>query len=131
MLGAIKTIGTLLTVATTAHAGKELYSKIKTAKREKELAEVHDFLENIDLKLLKKAIKTEDQDLLITAVESILDAAEKMRKKTQTEELIEDVTSTAKSIFSTVSDVADKVITGASVIIDEAKEEITKRNTRR
>lgn len=44
MLGAIKTIGTILPVASTAQFGKEMYDKYKTKRKTRQIDEVHEFI---------------------------------------------------------------------------------------
>lgn len=119
MLKALKTIGTVLTVASTVQLGKEVYGNYKDKKRKRQLQEVHEFISNLDINELQKAIESENTDSLVDAVESIIEAAESVRIKSEFEEISEDITESFKTVFSKVSDVAKKVA-------DEAAEQFEK-----
>lgn len=121
MLGAIKTIGTVLTVASTAQFGKEMYDKYKDKKKARQVDEVHDFIGRLDLEALQHAIDTNDTEALIDAVEDIMMAAEAVKVKSDLEELKDDATEVAGKIFETVSTVAGKVATKVSQKLDEVK----------
>lgn len=111
MLGAIKTLGTVLTLASSAKFGKEMYETYKDKKRARQVAEVHDFIASLNMQELEDAIKSKDNDKLIDAVEAIMCAAESIKIKNEFDELKDDVTDVAKNIFETVSMVATKVAT--------------------
>lgn len=109
MFGAIKTLGTVLTVVSTAQFGKELYANYKNKKRKRQLDEVHDFISHLDLEALQNAIKTNNTDTLIDAVENIIQAAENVRIKSDLEDLKDDVSNAANKVFNKVSGMANKV----------------------
>ena len=119
MIKVLKTIGTVLTIASAAQFGKEMYGKYKDEKRRKQLEEVHEFIGKLDLKTLQKAIDTNDNDVLIQAVENIMNAAEAVKVKSDIEELKDDVQEVAEKMFKTVSTVAGKVIETVNEKIDE------------
>lgn len=96
MFGALRTIGTVLTVAAASSFGKKQYDKYRDAKRQRQVEEVHEFLKNIDLDQLRDAIATEDVEKLGDSVSSILDAAHDVREKTEAEEIREDLSTAAK-----------------------------------
>jgi hypothetical protein len=121
MLGAIKTIGTVLTVASTAQFGKEMYDKYKDKKKKRQVEEVHDFIGRLDLDALQEAIDTNDTDALIDAVEDIMMAAEAVKVKSDLEELKDDAQEVAEKVFTTVSTVAGKVASKVSEKLDEVK----------
>lgn len=123
MLGAIKTLGTVLAAAEAAKFGKEVYDKYKDKKRKRQINEVHEFIGNLDLDALQDAINSGDTEALIDAVEAIMEAAEAVKVKSDLEELKDDVTATAKTVFNKVSSVADKVMARASKKFDELTEE--------
>ena len=124
MLLGLKTLGTVLTVASTAQFGKEMYDKYKDKRKSRQVDEVHEFIGSLDIQALNDAIETEDTDALIDAVEAILDAANAVRVKSDLEELQDDVTDVAKNIFSTVSKVATKVAGKVGEKLDEVKEAV-------
>jgi len=97
MFGAIKTIGTILTVASSAQMGKDLFDNYKSKKNQEKINEVHDFLEIIDIDLLNEAITTKNQELLINAVENIIKAAEQINNKNNFENIIVDVQNLANN----------------------------------
>ena len=119
MFKSIKTLGTILTVVSTAQFGKELYDNYKDKKRKRQIDEVHQFISNLDLDSLQDAIKTGDTEKLIDAVEAIMTAAENVKIKSDLDELKDDITNTAKKVFSKVSDVAEKVVSSTSKKIDD------------
>ena len=98
MFGALRTIGTVLTVAAGTKFGKQQYDKYRDAKRKRQVEEVHEFLKNIDLEQLQKAVAANDVELLVDAVESILSAAHDVREKTEAEEIREDLSAAAKGV---------------------------------
>ncbi len=119
MFKSIKTLGTILTVVSTAQFGKEMYDNYKDKKRKRQIDEVHQFISKLDLNALQEAIKSENTEKLIDAVEAIMIAAENVKIKSDLDELTDDITSTAKKVFSKVSDVAEKVVASTSKKIDE------------
>lgn len=119
MFKTIKTLGTILTVVSTAQFGKEMYDNYKDKKRKRQIDEVHQFISNLNLTELQDAIKSENTEKLIDAVEAIMTAAENVKIKSDLDELKDDITSTAKKVFSKVSDVAEKVVASTSKKIDE------------
>lgn len=119
MLKTIKMLGTVLTVASTAQIGKELYSTYKDKKRQRQIQEVHNFIENLDLEILYDAIETEDTEKLIEAVESIIRASENVRAKSELEEISDDLTGAAKVALEKVTDIANKVVEDLSHVFDE------------
>jgi wobble nucleotide-excising tRNase len=129
-MNVIKTLSTVLTVASAAQIGKEMYGKYKDKKKSRQAQEVHEFIENIDLDSLQKALETENVDDLIEAVESIMEAAETVRIKSDFEDLKDDLSEVSKSAFDKLSSVADKVGAAAQKyaekvddMIEESKED--------
>ena len=98
-LGALKTIGTVLTVASTASFGKDMYDKYKGKKKARQIDEVHEFIGALDLEALQSAIESKDEDALIDAVEDIMTAAEAVRVKGEFEELAEDAQEVATKLL--------------------------------
>lgn len=118
MFNALKTIGTVLTVAQAAQFGKEAYAKYKDKKRIRQVNEVHEFIGQLDLNALKLAIESGDTDKLIDAVENIMNAAESVKVKSDLEEIKDDVSAVAKSMFDKLSKVANKAVSKASQKFD-------------
>ena len=122
--GALKTIGTVLIIASTASFGKDMYDKYKGKKKTRQLEEVHEFIGALDLNALQNAIDTNDQDALIDAVEDIMTAAEAVRVKSDFEEMAEDAQEAAGKIFEKVSGIASKVADKVGEKLDEVKEAV-------
>jgi len=110
MIGALKTLGTVLTIASTASFGKDLYDKHKDKKRARQINEVHNFISSLDLEALQDAIESKNEEALIDAVEDIIIAAETVKSKSELEELAEDAQELATNIIDKVSKVTSTVI---------------------
>ena len=119
MIGALKTIGTVITVASSAQFGKDMYDKYKTKKKNVKLDEVHKFIGSLDLESLQEAIKSKDEDKLINAVEAIIDAADAVKHKSDFEEITEDVQDAAGYLFDKVSDFGSQVVKTVGDKIDD------------
>ena len=122
MFGAIKTIGTVLTVASTAQFGKEMYDNYKDKKKKRQIDEVHEFIGRLDLNALQHAIDTNDVEALVDAVEDIMLAAESVKVKSDIEELKEDAQEVAEKVFNTLSGIANKVTSKVGEKLNEVKE---------
>ena len=109
MVGVIKVIGTVVTVATSAQFGKDMYDKHKTKKRNVKLDEVHKFLGLLDVESLEEAIKSKNKKKLIIAVEEIIDAAGTVKHKSDFEEITEDIQDLAGNIFDRASSFGSEV----------------------
>jgi len=123
-LGLIKTVGTVLTVASTASFGKEMYGKYKDKKKGRQLNEVHQFIGALDLEALQSAIDSKDEDALIDAVEDIMIAAEAVRVKSDMEEFKDDAQDVAEKFFGTVSSLVSSVAEKVSEKLEEVKESV-------
>jgi len=121
MLGAIKTIGTVLTVASSAQFGKDMYNKYKDKKKKRQVEEIHSFIGRLDLEELQSAIDNNDTDALVNAVEDIMMAAEAVKVKSDLEELKDDAQEVAEKVFTTVSSVAGKVVSKVNEKFDEVQ----------
>lgn len=124
MLGIIKTVGTVLTLASTAQFGKEMYGKYNDKRRARQIAEVHAFITSLDLASLEDAIKSKDKDKLVDAVEAIMCAAEAIKVRSDFDELKDDVSEVAKNLFDSVSKVATQVVTRVGDEIEKIKTDI-------
>lgn len=111
MLGAIKTIGSVVTLVSSAQFGKEVYDKYKDKRKKRQIEEVHEFIKNLDLVKLQDAITSKDNDALIDAVENIMKAADTVKLKSEFEELKEDASEIANKVFNTVTGFTDKILT--------------------
>jgi len=123
-LGLLKTVGTVLTVASTASFGKDMYDKYKDKKKGRQLNEVHQFISALDLEALQEAIDSKNEDALIDAVEDIMTAAEAVRIKSDMEELKDDAQDVAEKIFGTVTSIVGKVTEKVAEKLDEVKEAV-------
>jgi len=123
-LGLLKTVGTVLTVASTASFGKDMYEKYKDKKKGRQLNEVHQFISALDLEALQEAIDGKNEVALIDAVEDIMIAAEAVRVKSDMEELKDDATDAAEKIFGTVTSIVGKVTDKVAAKLDEVKEAV-------
>ena len=121
-LGLLKAAGTILTVASSAKFGKEVYDKHKSKKRSRKIDEVHNFIGNLDLEALQHAVDSKDEDALVDAVEDIIVAAEAVRVKSEVEEITEDVQETAMKVFNTASTLFGSAVEKVTEKIDEVKE---------
>lgn len=120
-LGLLKTVGTVLTIASTASFGKDVYNKYKDKKKSRQLNEVHQFIGALDLEALQVAIDGKNEDALIDAVEDIMMAAEAVRAKSDIEELADDAQEVAEKIFGKVTNLVSKVTTTVSEKLEEVK----------
>ena len=109
MFGALRTIGTVLTVAAGAKFGKEQYDKYRDAKRKRQVEEVNQFIKSVDLDELQKAIKSEDVEVLVDSVESIIAAAHDVRERSAAEDLREDLTAAAEGATEKVMGFFDSI----------------------
>ena len=121
-LGLLKAAGTILTVASSAKFGKEVYDKHKSKKRSRKIDEVHNFIGNLDLETLQHAIDSKDEYALVDAVEDIIVAAEEVRVKSEVEEITEDVQETAMKVFNKASTLFGSAFEKVTEKIDEVKE---------
>lgn len=121
-LGLLKAAGTILTVASSAKFGKEVYDKHKNKKRSRKIDEVHNFIGHLDLEALQVAINSKDEDALVDAVEDIIVAAEAVRVKSEVEEITEDVQETAMKVFDKASSLFGSALEKVNEKIDEVKE---------
>ena len=121
MIGALKTIGTVLTVASTAQFGKEMYDKYKGKKKARQIDEVHAFIGALDLDALQRAIDSNDTDALVDAVEDIMVAAEAVKVKSDLEEFAEDAQEVAGKLFDKFTTVASKVADRVGEKLGEVK----------
>jgi N-methylhydantoinase A/oxoprolinase/acetone carboxylase beta subunit len=123
-LGLLKSVGTILTVASTAQFGSELYTKYKGKKKTRQLEEVHEFIGSLDLEALQEAVDSKNEDALINAVNDIMMAAEAVKVKSDLEELGDDAQEVATKIFGHVSNIASKVASKVNEKLDEVKEAV-------
>ena len=121
MLLGLKTIGTLLTVASTASFGKDMYDKYKGKKKSRQLEEVHQFIGSLDLEALQDAMDSKNEEALIDAVNDIMIAAEAVRVKSDMEELADDAQLAASKIFGHVTTIASKVADKVGEKLEEVK----------
>jgi len=124
MIGAIKTLGTVLTVASTTKFGKDMYDTYKGKKKARQIDEIHEFIGALDLDTLQRAIDTNDNDILINAVEDIISAAEAIKVKSDLEEFADDAQEVAGKLFNKFTKVAGKVADKVGDKIDEVKNSI-------
>ncbi len=123
-LGLLKAAGTILTVASTASFGKDMYDKYKGKKKSRQLEEVHEFIGALDLEALQEAIDSKDEEALIDAVNDIMIAAEAVRVKSDIEEFTDDAQEAAAKIFGHVTSIATKVADKVGEKLDEVKEAV-------
>jgi len=102
MFGAFKTLATVLVATGAAKVGRDQYNKYRDAKRKRQVAEVHQFISSLDLDQLQKALKSEDVEVLVDAVSSILSAANDVREKSEFESLREDLSEATKGATDSV-----------------------------
>ncbi len=124
MIGILKAAGTILTVASTAQLGKDLYSKYKGKKKARQLEEVHEFIGALDLEALQEAIDSKDEEALIDAVNDIMVAAEAVRVKSDIEEFTDDAQEAASKIFGKVTTIVGSVADKVGEKLDEVKEAV-------
>lgn len=124
MLLGLKTLGTILTVASTASFGKDMYDKYKGKKKSRQLEEVHEFIGSLDLEALQEAMDSKDEEALIDAVNDIMIAAEAVRVKSDMEELADDAQLAASKIFGKVSSIVGNVTDMVSEKLEEVKDAV-------